>query len=509
MRATFGRHRCSATEPHGGLSGGALSGPTRTKMQRARLSPSQSDRAADAARAAAAARAARMAAQAARAEAAAAERRALVAKAASARAAALWGRETNWQVLERQDDRAAPIDRHVRGLDQVQHCLEAAAEKARQQAHAELHAARSLQALQIEAQRACSEIEEMLDAGEVARRRAAIARVRQRDCSNLVAEDELRLAWCRCVGTRALETGGTWEEQHAALSGLYAVLGQDDRDPTAVLVGAGGEPNQIAVTVDFWRFICAGLSLKYDLPTPEAVEVQHKLVCGGTLAANTRTGVRADRDSSIEWERVRRDLEASSAGEDGAVRARRLRFGLVWHETDRDRDRDRDRGGLTSGVSATDPVDRNTSGGSTADIHLSWSGAWTTLPESEAENASATLAQLAHTAPAAAVASREGGESERRTTAVSLSAVSKVDRGTLHQACVSAVGLGVSATQVMNDQARLMATRKQVQEYHPRLVAAQEAARNAQRRKSEAKRRLEHAKMKIASATASSQGRTQ
>ena len=98
-------------------------------MHRPRLSPSQSDRAAAAASAAAAARATRVAAQAARAEAAAAERRALLAKAASARAAALWGREKNWQLLERQeDDRAVPIDRHVRGLDQVQHCLEEAAE---------------------------------------------------------------------------------------------------------------------------------------------------------------------------------------------------------------------------------------------------------------------------------------------------------------------------------------------------------------------------------------------
>eukprot|EP01044_Picomonas_judraskeda_P006794 COSAG03_NODE_697_length_6223_cov_9.359242_3_plen_340_part_00 len=328
-----------------------------------------------------------------------------------------------------------------------------------------------------------------------------------------VAEDEARLAWCRCVGTAAREAGGTWGEQHAALSGLYAVLGQDDRDPTAVLVGGGGVPNQLAVTVEIWRFICAGLSLKYDLPTPEAVEVQHALVCGGPPAQDTGTGVRADRGSSSEWERVRRDLEASSAGEDGAVRARGLRFGLVWHETDqdRDRDKDRDRGrdGLTSGVSETDHVDGSGGSTATADIHLSWSGAWTTLPENEAENVPVALAQLAHTAPAAAVAPGEDSGREGSRAAVSLSAVPKVDGATLQRACVSAVGLGVSATQVMNDQARLLATRKQAQDYHPRLVAAQEAARTAQRRKSEAKRRLEHTRMKIEALAAASKEHTQ
>lgn len=440
-------------------------------MRRPRLSPAQSDRAADAARSAAAARAARLAAQAARVEATAAERRALVAKAANARARALWGREKNHQL---QDSLAIPV-RHVRGLDQVQHCLEEAASEARQQARAELHAARSLRALQLESQRTGSVIDETLDAGE-ARRRNAIAIVQQRDRSNAVVEElELRIAWCRCVGTRARETGGTWTEQHSALSGLYAVLGQVGRDPTAVLVGAGGVPNQMAVMVEFWRFICAGLSLKYDLPTPEAVEEHLAVVCGGTRAAG-------HQGLANDWERVRRDLAASSAGEDGVVRARRPRIGLSFQK---------------SSVYDTAPVaDDQTSASNAADIHLSWSGAWTTLPEAEVEPVSSSPAQAVDGAAVTAAVREEGGR-EGRSRVVPLSAVSTIDGAALRRACVSAVGLGVSSAEMMNDQARLMTARKQVQEYRPRLVAAQHATRNARRRKSEASMRLLHAKMKL------------
>jgi hypothetical protein len=440
-------------------------------MQQPRLSPAQSDLAAEAARSATAARAARLAAQAARVEAAAAERRALVSKAASARATALWGREKNRQL---QDAPAIPV-RHVRGLDQLQHCLEDAANEARQQARAELHAARSLRALQLESQRVGSIIDETLDAGD-ARRRSAIVRAQQRSRSNVVVEElELRFAWCHCVGTRARETGGTWSEQRSALSRLYTVLGQDGRDPTAVLVGAGGVPNEIAVPVEFWRFICAGLSLKYDLPTPEAIEVHHALVCGGTLAAG-------DRDLDNDWQRVRRDLAASSAGEDGAVRARRPRIGLAWHE---------------NGVCETDPVASDTSADNATEIHLSWDGAWTTLPAPEVEPV-----------PPAQARDRDGSGTEGRRTAVSLSGASSIDAAALRRACVSAVGLGVSSAELMNDQARLMATRKQVQEYHPRLVAAQRATRNARRRKSEAAKRLLHAKMKLEEQASTGAART-
>lgn len=440
-------------------------------MQQPRLSPAQSDRAAIAAHAATAARAARLAAQAARVEATAAERRALVAKAARARATALWGREKNRQM---QDGLAsASPARHVHGLDQVQGCLEEAASEARLQARAELHASRSLRALQLESQRASSIIDETRDAGE-ARRHNAIAHAQQRNRSNVIVEElELRFAWCRCVGTRARETGGTWSEQHSALSGLYALIGQDGRDPTAVLVGAGGVPNQIAVPVEFWRFICAGLSLKYDLPTPEAVEEHHALVCGGTLATGSR-------GSATDWERVRRDLAASSAGEDGAVRARHPRIGLVRHKF---------------GVSKMDPAAKITSSGNAA-VHLSWSGAWTTVPEAEVETVSPSQARIVDKPVVAIAVPEEGGRKGRRK-AVSLSAVSTVDIAALRRACVSAVGLGVSSAELMNDQARLMATRKQVQEYHPRMVAAQQATHNAQRRKSAAARRLLHAKMKL------------
>ena len=76
----------------------------------------------------------------------------------------------------------------------------------------------------------------------------------------------------------------------------------------------------------------------------------------------------------------------------------------------------------------------------------------------------------------------------------------EIDSAAVQRACVAAVDLGVSSAKVMNDQARLLATRKQIQEYHPRLVAAQEATRNAQRRKLEAARRLQHARTQLETA---------
>ena len=461
-------------------------------MRRPELSAAESDRAANAASKQAEARAARIRAQAAQLKAIQAERRALVAKAASARAKALWGREKSQQEQEQlQERREHGLDvgrgstsiRHARGLDQVQHCLEREADQARQQAHAERQAARSLRALQVDAQRVGNLIDDTLDAGE-ARRRTALAHARQRDRSTRVVEElELRFAWCRCVGTRAREAGGTWREQHSALSGLYAMLGQVDRDPTAVLQGAQGVPNQVAVDAEYWRFICAGLSLKYDLPTPEGVEQHHAVVCGGTPAGT-------DRGSVADWERVRRELEASATGEEGAVRARHTRIGLL--------------GDRTTCVRESDHSDGDSSADSTDDIHLSWSGAWTTsLSNPEDEYRPHFEAQ-----PTKAIKTPDpkgDGRRIKRTT-VSLSAMPEIDSAAVQRACVAAIGLGVSSAELMNDQARLMATRKQAQEYHPRLVAAQKAARTAQRRKLEAARRLQHARTQLKAATASRRG---
>jgi hypothetical protein len=395
--------------------------------------------------------------------------------------------------------------------------LESEAVGHQRQARAELEAIRSLQALQLDTSQRAVDIADMLDAGE-ARRINMTAHVWERKRSKrVVAELEIRFAWCRCVGTSGREAGGTWKEQHWALTELYSTLGQEGRDPTAVMAEAGGVPDKKAISVEMWRFICAGLSLKYDLPTPEAVEAQHALLCGG---AST---------SADEWDRVRRELEASAAGEEGAVRARHPQISLIGARPPSPSDPstasaaggEARPGGSPAAGSGPHRIPVEQSAEYTS-VNLGWSGAWAVRleeqPEPEPEPEPKLTPRRAgdrrylddpadvgeRLFEAAAAGSSQQARAPAKAVAMPMRA-SAIEAGEVRRACVGAVGLGISSAKILNDQARLMVKRKEIQEHYPRLLAAQEATRTAQRRKAQAARRLEASRRQRAAAAARNQ----
>jgi hypothetical protein len=113
------------------------------------------------------------------------------------------------------------------------------------------------------------------------------------------------LAWRRCVATIGAERGGTFGQQHRALTALYRdALRQPERDPTTVMLDAGAQDTfpLRPVSVAQWRFLCAALSVKYPtmLPDPEAVEGEQGAACGGARQP--------------EWEAIKSEL-ASSIGQ--------------------------------------------------------------------------------------------------------------------------------------------------------------------------------------------------
>ena len=109
-------------------------------------------------------------------------------------------------------------------------------------------------------------------------------------------------AWHSCVAAVGAERGGSWGQQHRVLARLYSdALGQPDRNPTPIMLDAGARDTfpLRPVSVSQWRFLCAALSLKYQLPDPEQVEAYLNVVCGG--------------NQHPEWAVVKRELRASIA----------------------------------------------------------------------------------------------------------------------------------------------------------------------------------------------------
>jgi hypothetical protein len=75
------------------------------------------------------------------------------------------------------------------------------------------------------------------------RRRAAVAArlAALRPVPEPEPEAEAVIAWRRCVATVGEERGGTWGAQRRALVAVYAAtLAQPERDPTEVMLDAGG-----------------------------------------------------------------------------------------------------------------------------------------------------------------------------------------------------------------------------------------------------------------------------
>lgn len=226
-------------------------------MQKPRLNASQSDRAVTAASAVEAARTARAAAKAARVSAAAAQRSVLVAKAAN-NVRAAQGAHARY---EREALVTAPF-RHQQQLQDVCESLHEDKARAARVALADLQAARSLRALQDQSDQRAGDIANALSSGE-ARRLNLTTHVWEREKSDQVVEElGLRFAWSRCVGTAGAEAGGDWRDQVWALKDLYAALGQHGRDPTEVMVQAGGVVDVTAVSAATWRWMMGALSLK-------------------------------------------------------------------------------------------------------------------------------------------------------------------------------------------------------------------------------------------------------
>lgn len=107
-------------------------------------------------------------------------------------------------------------------------------------------------------------------------------------------------AWHNCVAAVGAEKGGSWGQQHRVLARLYSdALGQPARDPTPIMLDAGARETfpLRPVSVSQWRFLCAALSLKYQLPEPEQIEAYLHVVCGGS--------------QHPAWDDVKRQLHSS------------------------------------------------------------------------------------------------------------------------------------------------------------------------------------------------------
>lgn len=123
--------------------------------------------------------------------------------------------------------------------------------------------------------------------------------------------------WVGAVGTAGLEAGGTWETQYGVLLALATALKQQSASKdlaqlpgkvASMLVRMGGFPSQPpmegkAVSTSMWRYICALMSVKYDLRHPEDVEAAYGIICGGGAPATT-----------ADWEFVRSELKKQGQG---------------------------------------------------------------------------------------------------------------------------------------------------------------------------------------------------
>jgi hypothetical protein len=107
------------------------------------------------------------------------------------------------------------------------------------------------------------------------------------------------VAWHRCMAACGAERGGSWGQQHRVLTRLYRdALGQN-RDPTDIMLDAGAQDTfpLRPVSASQWRFLCAALSLKYQLTDPEQLETELNLVCGGSQCP--------------DWDVIKRELSSS------------------------------------------------------------------------------------------------------------------------------------------------------------------------------------------------------